>query len=265
MKPHKWTEADFKLLEKNVTKCGVKKGCVMTAKKIGTTTASASTMYYQKIKKLTKHGIPVTHPEKLENIQVEEPVRQRKPKRHLSQEDEMLFAECIKNRVRNSDDGICKILNDMAKIFDVSYRTAEAKWNGENGYTGSLYKYTMFTEEELDSLLNRKKRVTPSSENEIEIAQYLKEKIAENPNNLKVAFKDTQEHFGFRNIASIVYRWYGYKGYKDYPSCKDNMGPVYTVVGNNATINGKNKSTPDVKKTNWIMNIFRKWINKGKK
>lgn len=265
MKRHKWTEEDLKLLEESVEKCGIEKGSKIAAKKIDTTPDSAKTTYYQKIKKLTKHAIPVTNPEKLKDVRVKKPNNARKTRRILTNEEETLLAECIKNRVRNSSDGITKILRDMSRMFDISERNASSKWNGEMGYTGALYKHTMFTEEELESLLNRKRANRRSYEKEIEIAKYLKMKVAESPNNLIAAFKDTQKHFGFKNVASITCRWYGYRNYNKYPSCRDNIGPAYIVTGDNTTVNGKNKKSPDVKKTNWIMNIFRKWINKEKK
>jgi len=113
------------------------------------------------------------------------------------------------------------------------------------------------------------KRYNPNLENKI--AKYLEKHIPDNPNNLKVVFESCAEKFGL-TCASIMNRWYGMKlkskkgvvitDYSKYPSYRGNMQPLFGLIGNNSVVNGKNQNKCTVKKTGFLMVMFKKLVQK---
>lgn len=199
MKNHRWSEADYVVLQDNVNKYGPYHGIKKAAEKLYVTESACNNMYYRKLYKFKKSGIKVDHPEALKNAKVvEETVEQPKKKS----------------------------------------------------------KPEFKTKKQMHIL---------SHEEELRLADFLKTEISKNPNNIKSVFRKASIEFDL-SVSNIVARWYGCKlgptDYKKRPTYKGNMGPVFAIVGENATVNGKNQDNPTTKKTGWIMTMIRKWINK---
>lgn len=246
MQRHKWNQQDYALLEENVREYGLTLGSKKTAEKLHLTQKACKSMYEYRLHKFKESGIKIDHPEVVKKAKIVKNETQKKPR----WTEEELFL--LKKNVEKY--GICQGLE----------RTSISTGRSKNACNCKFYSFA-----KKEELIYNGKRNFTSKEQEIKIAERLKEKIEANPNNLTNAFKDVAKEFGFKSYNTIANRWYGIKSkhcdYSKKPSCRHNIGEVFTVLGTNATINGKNQAKPDVRKTNWLLAIFKKWNNKRKK
>lgn len=172
-----------------------------------------------------------------------------------SQEDYALLGENVRKY------GLTSGFEKTATQIGSTYNSCSTKYY-KHVYT------TTTTAEPLESKVFKEPRTRHhvSTDEEVAIANYLREEIAKNPHNLKVVFKKCAEHFGFSSDRAISARWYGFKykntDYTTRPSYKNNIGVTYALVGNSVIINGKNTKESTVKKTGWILTILRKLLNK---
>ena len=246
MRNHKWSEQDYAILERNVLKLGISKGCKKTADQIYVSERAARAMYQHKFRRLTKNAIKIDHPEKLKEAKVvSEPVKQGRANGWTEKEKEILK----------------KLINEHG--FNEGCRKASCEI--DRSYSSCVYQAW---KSGFKSENPKRRKVT--EEMEYEIADFLKKEIARNPNNLQSVFRNAAEKFGVKE-QTIENRWYGYgtsnktRVKKTYPSTRTVIGPIYSLIGDNATINGKNQDTPNVKKTGWILAIFKKFIKRNNK
>ena len=236
MRNHKWSEQDYALLEKNVNKLGVSKGCKKTAEQLYVSTSAARSMYWMKFQKFKESGIKVDHPEIAKQAKVVEEKKPQKWSRWSEIEIEILKNNLIK-------------YGYLKGCERTSVSTTRSKWscrakaqelikNGFDGYT---------------------KRVS-LNDKEDELVKFFEKRISENPNNLQEVFREGAELFGV-SVRALHNRWYGAaRGLQDKPTCRKNMKTVYTVIGKNATINGKNQNEPDVTETKTIFEKVVDWF-----
>lgn len=238
---HKWNESDLEILENNIKSLGFTKGCKKTSKQLGISDKSCRSMYSAKrFKKYTEHAIPVTHPEKLENISIVENKNRKITHTPWTPEE----IEALKaNIIRFGSGKGCKRTAELTGRTCMACRDKARKMN-------------------IDGFGKDYKRLNKDQENEL--TEFFKKRIAENPNNLTAIFREAETELGIP-LGTVTNRWYGNKGYEHKPSCRNNIGPLFTLVGATATVNGKNQSEPTTKKTKWIFTIFKKWFNKKKK
>lgn len=233
MRNHKWSEQDYALLEKNVNKLGVSKGCKKTAEQLYVSVSAAKSMYWVKFQKFKKSDIKVNHPKIAKKAKVVEEKKQLKYSRWTEIETEILKNNLIKYGFKKG----CERTSISTGRNYVSCKNKAEKLTetGLEGYTKRAY-------------LNNK---------EDELVKFFEKRIGENPNNLQAVFREGAELFGVHKSA-LEHRWYGTKGFQDRPTCRKNMKTIYTVMGKNATINGKNQNEPDVTETK---NIFEKVVD----
>lgn len=241
MRNHKWSEQDYALLEKNVNKLGVSKGCKKTAEQLYVSTSAARSMYWMKFQKFKKSGIKVDHPEIVKQAKVVEEKKPLKYSRWTEIEIEILknnlvkygFSKGCKRTSISTGRGLSTCMKKAQKLIE----------DGLDGYT---------------------KRVS-LNEKEDELVKFFEKRISENPNNLQEVFREGAELFGV-SVRALHNRWYGNRSLQNRPTCRKNMKTVYTVMGKNATINGKNQNEPDVtgtksifeKVVDWFKNKFNK-------
>lgn len=285
MRYHKWSQENYALLDENVERYGRTVGCKKTAEELYVSDSSALSMYYHRLKKLTKHGIPVTHPEKAEeakkclennngNERMDDFVSKTKKTAYTGKNIINDNIELIANRIRkrfmkkdNADVKTC--IEDVADMLGLNPETIRRRFYSKCGYNNcSLHYDELFTKDEYERFVSPRYGFCQDKELELRIADFLKKRISENPNNLQEVFREAGKKFGM-HPQSISSRWYGikHKDGKDYskcPSCRDNIGHLYSVVGSNSTVNGKNQAAPDVKNTKWVLTHLIDWI-KGKK
>lgn len=235
MRNHKWSEQDYALLEKNVNKLGVSKGCKKTAEQLCVSTSAARSMYWMKFQKFKKSGIKVDHPEIAKQAKVVEEKKSLKYSRWTEIEIEVLKNNLIKYGCTKG----CE-------------RTSIS--TGRN-FVSCRNKYKSLIKKGLDGYTKR----VNLNKNEDELAMFFEERIGENPNNLQAVFREGAEKFGV-NKHTLECRWYGYGGLQDKPTCRKKMKTIYTVMGKNATINGKNQNEPDVTKTKTIFEKVVDWF-----
>lgn len=233
MRNHKWSEQDYALLEKNVNKLGVSKGCKKTAEQLYVSTSAARSMYWVKFQKFKKSGIKVNHSEIAKQAKVVEEKKPLKYSRWTEIEIEVLKNNLIKYGYTKG----CKrtSISIGRNLVSCQNKCISLLKKGLDGYT---------------------KRVN-LNKNEDELAMFFEERIGENPNNLQAVFREGAEKFGVSK-HTLECRWYGYKGLENKPTCRKNMKTIYTVIGKTATINGKNQNEPDVTETK---NIFEKVVD----
>lgn len=233
MRNHKWSEQDYALLEKNVNKLGVSKGCKKTAEQLYVSTSAARSMYWVKFQKFKKSGIKVDHPEIAKKAKIVEENKSLKYSRWTEIETEILKNNLIKYGFKKG----CERTSISTGRNYISCRnkaTTLTKY-GMEGYTKRAY-------------LNKK---------EDELVKFFEKRISENPYNLQAVFREGAELFGVSKYA-LEKRWYGLHGLQDKPTCRKNMKTIFTVLGKTATINGKNQNEPDMTETK---NIFEKVVD----
>lgn len=221
VKYHNWSQQDLDLLRENVGKYGPTSGCERTAKEIGVKAATVSVMYYSKLYNENESSYH----------------------KWTSEETDLLKEMALRH-------GSAKSVDIVSKLIGVNKRKVATKLNRlvNDGFE-----------------CNRRRRV--SKDEEKKIAEFLHRKISENPNNLAQACRETAEEFNL-SVSAIQHRWYGsiskngkyLQDYSDRPSCRNNAGVVYSVIGDNATVNGKNQEKPQLGKTKWILSFIREII-----
>lgn len=233
MRNHKWSEQDYALLEKNVNKLGVSKGCKKTAEQLYVSTSAAKSMYWVKFQKFKKSDIKVNHPKIAKKAKVVEEKKQQKWSRWTEIETEILKNNLIKYGFKKG----CERTSISTGRNYVSCKNKAEKLtkDGLEGYTKRAY-------------LNKK---------EDELVKFFEKRISENPYNLQAVFREGAELFGVSKYT-LEKRWYGNEGLQDKPTCRKKMKTLYTVLGKNATVNGKNQNEPDVTETK---NIFEKVVD----
>lgn len=233
MRNHKWSEQDYALLEKNVNKLGVSKGCKKTAEQLYVSTSAARSMYWVKFQKFKKSGIKVDHPEIAKKAKIVEENKSLKYSRWTEIETEILKNNLIKYGFKKG----CERTSISIGRNYISCRNKASELTKDRleGYTKRAY-------------LNKK---------EDELVEFFEKRISENPYNLQAVFREGAELFGVSKYA-LEKRWYGLHGLQDKPTCRKNMKTIFTVLGKTATINGKNQNEPDMTETK---NIFEKVVD----
>jgi len=235
---HKWNESDLEILEENIKSLGFTKGCKKTSEQLGVSDKSCRSMYSAKrFKKYTRHAIPVTHPEKLKNISIVENKNTKNNKRWTAEEFEFLKMNIERYGFTNG----CRIASE--RLFR-SFRACQNK---------AIYERTNGN---LEYMTRRW-----SDEKKKEVLEFIKERMPKNPNNISKVFRDASDELGV-SYTTLKNLWYARK---ESQINRNNIGPLFTLVGATATVNGKNQEKPEVKKTKWIFTIFKKWFNKKKK
>lgn len=239
MRNHKWSEQDYALLEKNVKELGFSKGCKKTAEQIYVSMNAAKSMYWVKFRRFKKSGIKVDHPEIAKKARVVEKDNQvKRYSRWTEIEIEILKNNLIKYGWKKGCERTS--VSTGRNSYSCKNKAALLIKNGFEGYA---------------------KRIN-LNEKEDELINFFETRMAENPNNLQAVFREGAELFGISKYT-LQKRWYGNDtGLDKKPTCRKNMKPVFTVLGKNATINGKNQNEPDVTETK---NIFIKVANWFKK
>lgn len=235
MRNHKWSEQDYALLENNVNKLGVSKGCKKTAEQLYVSTGAARSMYWMKFQKFKKSGIKVDHPEIAKQAKVVEEKKPQKWSRWSEIEIEILKNNLVKYGHKKG----CE---------RTSISTGRA-------YSSCSSKAFVLIKSGLDGYA---KRVCLNDKEE-ELVKFFEERISENPNNLQEVFREGAELFGV-SASALHNRWYGNVNLQDKPTCRKKMKTVYTVMGKNATINGKNQNEPDVTGTKSIFEKVVEWF-----
>lgn len=232
MRKHKWSEQDYALLEKNVNKLGVSKGCEKTAKQLYVTDVAARAMYRYRLKKFRESGIKIDHPEIVRQAKV---VEEKKPwSRWTEIEVEILKNNLVKHGHKKGSE-ITSVLTKRS-LSTCKRKALELTRYGLDGYN---------------------KRVSLNDKEE-ELVKFFEKRIGENPYNLQAVFREGAELFGV-SVTALHNRWYGAtRSLQNKPTCRNKMKTVYTVIGKNATINGKNQNEPDVTETK---NIFEKVVD----
>ena len=112
---------------------------------------------------------------------------------------------------------------------------------------------------------NKTKRKHMSDDEEHKLADFLVDRISKNPGNLIESFREASDKFGV-SVTTIARRWYGFGNAKSpkSPACRNNIGTVFSVVGENSLVNGKN-GEPKVKHTGWILSFIRRVTGSNKK
>lgn len=233
MRNHKWSEQDYALLEKNVNKLGVSKGCKKTAEQLYVSVSAAKSMYWVKFQKFKKSGIKVDHPEIAKQAKVVEEKKSLRYSRWTEIEIEILKNNLIKYGFKKG----CE-------------RTSIS--TGRN-YVSCKNKAEKLTKDGLEEYTKR----VALNKKEDELVKFFEKRISENPYNLQAVFREGAELFGVSKYA-LEKRWYGLHGLQDKPTCRKNMKPIFTVLGKNTTVNGKNQNEPDVTETK---NIFEKVVD----
>lgn len=131
------------------------------------------------------------------------------------------------------------------------------------------YYARKLNEIKIEELSKKRKRRKPmTQQEEIELANFLRSEISNNPNNLQAAFRRAAKEFGFKTQEPIMRRWYGLKGkgydFSKSPSCRNNIGITYALIGTTTTINGKNTNKPHIKNSKSLFDVLFGWI-KAKK
>lgn len=235
MRNHKWSEQDYALLEKNVNKLGVSKGCKKTAEQLYVSTSAAKSMYWVKFQKFKKSGIKVDHPEIAKQAKV---VEEKKPLKYSRWTE--IEIEVLKNNLVKYG------FNKGCKRTSIS--------TGRD-YTSCKNKATTLTKYGMEGYAKR----AYLNKKEDELVKFFEKRISENPNNLQAVFREGAELFGISKYT-LEKRWYGAKGLQDKPTCRKKMKTLYTVLGKNATINGKNQNEPDVTETKTIFEKVVDWF-----
>lgn len=236
MRNHKWSEQDYALLEKNVKKLGVSKGCKKSAEQLYVSTGAARAMYWVKFQKFKNSGIKVDHPEIAKQAKVVEEKKPQKWSRWTEIETEILKNNLVKYGFNK---GCERTSISTGRGFGACKTKAiTLTKDGLEGYAKRAY-------------LNKK---------EDELIEFFEKRIGENPNNLQAVFREGAELFGVHK-SSLEHRWYGTtKGLQDKPTCRNKMKTVYTIMGKTATINGKNQNEPDVTETKNIFDKVVEWF-----
>ena len=241
MQRHKWSQQDYALLKENVEKYGLTSGAEKTAEILYLTKKGCIAMYKYKFGNhdMKKKGITVTHPEKLENVKV---------------------VETTKKEFRKWSDEELELLK--ANMMMYGFKKGNEKTSERLGrtYHACQTKASLLIQKGFD---HGHRRHISLAEKEDEITEFFKKRISENPNNLKEVFREGAKKFNC-SVKSMEARWYGFKinntDFSKYPSCRKNIGHVYTVLGTNATINGKNQAKPDIMQTKGLFCIVKGWF-----